>query len=214
MLCAVSDTSRVPAFLDPERRTWSSKLLTSPQHLEKPSFHSALLRLWRTLVGLHPVCRSSLFDLVPAAAEWRRGEPLSSPHPCSSALHPALPARCCAWEAPRGARRQPACCCGNAGRPCPGAASLAGGGWDAVRWGRPAPPARPCHRPPRHRPPARGWELSTEGGTEGREEAEGRGHLRSPNFLPAFCSHFAPAKLKGGVRGKGGGRLREMKGRG
>lgn len=37
-----------------------------------------------------------------------------------------------------------------------------------------------------------------------REEAEGRGHLRSPNFLPAFCSHFAPAELKGGVRGEGG----------
>lgn len=85
-------------------------------------------------------------------------------------------------------------------------------GFAAGRWegrARLAPPhARPCHRlPARLAEP----ELSTEGGAEGREEAEGRGHLRSPNFLPASCSHFAPPRLEE-VQGGGGAVSNEGKG--
>lgn len=95
------------------------------------------------------------------------------------------------WRGIPTLRWQQPCCCGS-GRCRRGAGSLAGG----------ASAARPR---PRQRPPAPGaglGELSTEGGAEGTEEAEGRGHLRCsppPNFLPAFCSHFAPAELREGV---------------
>lgn len=166
--------------------------------------------------------QTPLFELVPAAGEGGREGVALLPR---SLLGRSAPSSRCglAWlrhfravlpgpaggGGRRGSSRSPVAAGpagGAASRPLPGAGSFAGGaGRGRLRATSPPSPVTACRRG------SRCWELSTEGGAEGREEAEGRGHLRSPNFLPAFCSHFAPAKLKGGEGGSG---LQRMKGRG
>lgn len=88
-----------------------------------------------------------------------------------------------AWRRFPARRRGRPCCCGLA------AAGAVREVWRAV----PGPPPR---RPPGSSPPARSGpglgELSTEGGAEGREGAEGRGHLR---FSPPLISSLPSAAI-------------------